>query len=77
MKTKTAADFQMIAVGLDAFKADHGDYPRVEVPNTGFAVLCKELVGPFGNGLDDSIVAPNPPQLDPNDPPAYSGSTTY
>lgn len=45
-KTRVAADFQTIGVALDAYKADFGDYPRVEQAFTGFAVLCKALIAP-------------------------------
>jgi general secretion pathway protein G len=72
--TKTKADFQVIATGLEAFKSDTGDYPRTEGQNTGFAVLARAMVAPFGNGLDDSAVTPT---LDPTDPPAYSATKTY
>jgi type II secretory pathway pseudopilin PulG len=74
VKTKTAADFQVISVALDAFKADTGDYPRVEAANTGFAVLCKALVAPFGDAIDQP--GP-PPTLDPNDPPTFSATQNY
>jgi prepilin-type N-terminal cleavage/methylation domain-containing protein len=74
--TKTKADFQSIGVALEAFKADTGDYPRVETPNTGFAVLGKALVAPYGNGLDDSS-ATLPKPVDSSDPPGYVATTTY
>src|SRR4051812_886634 len=48
-RTKAAADFQTIAAGLEAFKQDFGDYPRVEQSNEGFAVLTKALIGPYGD----------------------------
>src|SRR5580765_5269727 len=71
--TKTKADFQVISTALEAFKADTGDYPRVDAPNTGFAVLCKELVAPFGDGVDPG----SPPTLDSTDPPVFSGGASY
>ncbi|HTL30216.1 MAG TPA: prepilin-type N-terminal cleavage/methylation domain-containing protein, partial [Tepidisphaeraceae bacterium] len=58
---RQAGDLQTISVGLEAFKADFGDYPRVPVPNTGFAVLGRSLMGPFGNGLDDANSTPGSP----------------
>jgi prepilin-type N-terminal cleavage/methylation domain-containing protein len=50
-KSKARADLNTIAVCLEAYKQDHGDYPRTNgVDGTGAAVLCKALVGP-GNAL--------------------------
>jgi prepilin-type N-terminal cleavage/methylation domain-containing protein len=70
-QTRTAADMAVIGTALEAFKADHGDYPRVELPNLGFALLGKNLYGPLGDG-----VAPTggPDDLDP---PAYVPTNTY
>jgi general secretion pathway protein G len=69
--TRIAADLLTISTALDAFKADHGDYPRVTVEGTGFAVLTRALYGPLGNGADSAGA------LDPLDPPAYDGARTY
>ena len=53
------ADLQTIASALDAYKADHGDYPRVTEntalssndthpnPPTGAEVLCQALIAPL------------------------------
>lgn len=46
-RARTAADLNTIGIALDAFKNDFGEYPRVETPGTGFAVLGKSLVGPL------------------------------
>jgi prepilin-type N-terminal cleavage/methylation domain-containing protein len=78
-RARTAADLQSISVGLEAFKTDWGDYPRPDTSgsNTGFAALGRYLIGPYGNGLDDSKSTPSSPVLDPQDPPAYNSTTTY
>jgi prepilin-type N-terminal cleavage/methylation domain-containing protein len=60
-RTAQAFDLQTIATGLEAWKADHGDYPRVlgaPVPaNKGYdgaIVLCQALIGPTdADDLDD------------------------
>jgi len=69
--TKTKADFQVIATGLEAFKADTGDYPRVDAPNTGFAVLARALVAPGETAkYDTGGTITNPP-------PTWSASKEY
>ncbi len=68
--TRTAADMASIGTALEAFKADHGDYPRVGLPNLGFALLGKNLFGPLGDGATST-------GPDPDDPPAYVAGTTY
>ncbi len=60
-KTRLAADLSTIATALDAYKSDFGDYPRVNVPGTGFAVLGKALVSPY----DASPTATLPPSSSP------------
>jgi type II secretory pathway pseudopilin PulG len=75
--TRMALDLQSVSAALEAFKGDTGDYPRAIPQYGGFAVLGKELVGPYGNGLDDALTKPNSPVLDPQDPPSYNGSTAY
>jgi prepilin-type N-terminal cleavage/methylation domain-containing protein len=76
-KVRQAADLQAISVGLEAFRQDFGDYPRVDIDNTGFAVLGKSLMGPWGNGHNDALSTPTTPVLDPLDPPAYAGGKQY
>ncbi|HZZ43435.1 MAG TPA: type II secretion system protein [Tepidisphaeraceae bacterium] len=57
--TRTRADLNTIAAALEAYKADFGDYPRVEYtpgianvagsrpePPTGAQILCWALIGP-------------------------------
>src|SRR5436190_2465472 len=44
--TKTKADLQAISNALENFKQDTGDYPRLDAPNLGFAVLARALVAP-------------------------------
>lgn len=68
-RTRTAADMQAIATALEAFKADHGDYPRVGYPNAGAGTLGRFLFGVYG----DSAPMGSPQ----DDPPAYSSSTEY
>jgi prepilin-type N-terminal cleavage/methylation domain-containing protein len=73
-RTKASADFQVIGSGLEAYKQDFGDYPRVDAnlgPNCGFAVLGKALIGPFGDGVDSTG------NLDSNDPPVFSSGKQY
>ena len=85
---KTAADLNTIAIALDAYKADFGDYPRLPVylspdPNAGIAIfdvgaatLGKALFGPYGDGMLPS--PPNPSNVvDPDDPPAWSTGKAY
>src|SRR5262249_4136471 len=61
-RTRTQADLNSVAIALEAYKADFGDYPRLPVytsgpdvgkpiADTGAAVLGKALVGPYGDGL--------------------------
>ncbi len=61
-RTRQAADLQVIATGLEAYKADFGDYPRPDsaVPNSGAMILCKAMIGP-GDAAPTSN--PNPPQF--------------
>jgi prepilin-type N-terminal cleavage/methylation domain-containing protein len=69
---RTAADMQSIGTALEAFKQDHGDYPRTEPGsmNTGFAMLGRYLYGPLGDGAA-------PPAPPPTDPPTYDGAVEY
>jgi prepilin-type N-terminal cleavage/methylation domain-containing protein len=52
-KTRQASDLQAITTGLEAFKTDHGDYPRPEQNLIGFAALTRALIapGPAGGPL--------------------------
>ncbi|MBC7785366.1 MAG: type II secretion system protein [Burkholderiales bacterium] len=68
-KTRLAADLNTIGVALDAYKSDFGDYPRVTVPGTGFAVLGKALVGPYDRASIALSVNPSP-----GGPPYKAGS---
>src|SRR2546429_9873415 len=63
-RTKLASDFATISMGLEEYKKDHGDYPRVDPakPNTGFAVLGKALVGAYRYGVQPGT----PPTPDAN-----------
>lgn len=54
-RTRTAADLAAIAAALEAYKTDHGDYPRVTstmafpsgpTDYTGARLLCRALIGP-------------------------------
>jgi type II secretory pathway pseudopilin PulG len=69
-RQRVAADLNTVKIGLDAFKGDFGTYPAVESPGSGFAVLGKTMIGPFGDGL--SGIA-----NDPDDPPAVDTGKTY
>ena len=66
-RTRAAADLQTIATGLLAYQTDFGDYPRVSVNGTGFAVLGKALISPGPGG---GFPAPTLPS------PVPAGSTT-
>ncbi len=70
-RTRTSADIQSIATGLSAYKADHGDYPRVDVQNTGAAVLGKAMLG-LGPA---TLVTAGPPAV--NNVPLYSAAQSY
>jgi type II secretory pathway pseudopilin PulG len=79
---KGAADLQTIGTGLEAYKAEYGEYPRVPVYPTadqnvrkgaGFATLTLALLAPYGNGVVDS----SPTTLDANDPPVFSSGKAY
>jgi type II secretory pathway pseudopilin PulG len=58
-RTRTAGDLQAIAAALEAYRQDHGDYPRVRFdtalapniadrpnPPSGAQILCQALVAP-------------------------------
>src|SRR4051812_13143714 len=56
-RTATFNDLQVIAAGLEAYRTDHGDYPRVSLPwagapkdYNGARMLCRALVGPGAAG---------------------------
>lgn len=59
-RTRTAADMAVISTSLEAYKNDHGDFPRVAIvtspggfqstadrpnPSTGAQVLCRAMLG--------------------------------
>ena len=75
-QTRTAADLQTIASALEAFKGDHGDYPRTDVGlyNLGAAYLGRFLAGPLGDGLNPPIP---PGTNDMTDPETYDGAKEY
>lgn len=61
-RARTAADLQAIAAGLEAYRNDHGDYPRVggkpyqnasDLGYNGARMLCRALIGP-GPGVGKS-----------------------
>jgi prepilin-type N-terminal cleavage/methylation domain-containing protein len=69
-KTRTKADLNTIAIALNAYKGDFGDYPRVmdsvfpqangvqfaiKGNNLGPTVLCKALIGPGGQSEADKL----------------------
>jgi type II secretory pathway pseudopilin PulG len=76
-RAATYNDLQVIAAGLEAYRTDHGDYPRVTVPwsgtptaptdYNGARMLCRALVGPGAAG----------PPPTPGTPPPPSGSKIY
>jgi prepilin-type N-terminal cleavage/methylation domain-containing protein len=77
-RTRQAADLNTIAIALEAYKQDFGDYPRLPIsaiapnvgdpiPDTGAATLGKALLGPYGDGK----VPPANTADDPDDPPNY------
>ena len=71
---RLAGDMVTIAGALEEYKKDFGDYPQVDAPNTGFAVLGKALLGTYGDGV---LPGPPPQANDPNDPPTFVSGTTY
>lgn len=82
-KSKGRADLNTIAVCLEAYKQDYGDYPRLPtdpvtgnpVANTGAAILCKALVGP-GNAITAAPVwSGSPTVYNPGDMVVDSGVT--
>jgi prepilin-type N-terminal cleavage/methylation domain-containing protein len=74
IKARTLSDLAAIAAGLNAYKQDFGDYPRVLTKdplvsngpgwNIGGAILCKALIGPYGDRIISNGV------VDPQDPPS-------
>jgi type II secretory pathway pseudopilin PulG len=74
--TRTELDMRSLASALEEYKKDHGgQYPKTNgIPNTGFAVLGRELAGVYGDGVTG---APPSVTADPNDPPAFSAANTY
>ncbi|MGB7159950.1 MAG: prepilin-type N-terminal cleavage/methylation domain-containing protein [Tepidisphaeraceae bacterium] len=74
-RTRIAADMQAIGTALEAFRADHGDYPRVGTPNLGAALLGRNLAGPLGDGYLPGSASVNPD--DPQDPPAHVAGMMY
>ena len=73
-QTRTAADMGSIGTALEAFKADHGDYPRPEpgARGSGAALLGRYLFGPYGDGVERGKTT-----LDDQDPPEYAGGKQY
>jgi prepilin-type N-terminal cleavage/methylation domain-containing protein len=65
-RARSAADIQTISIALEAFKGDFLDYPRPDVANEGFALLGRDLIGPFGTGA-----------VTTTDPPSFASGTTY
>jgi prepilin-type N-terminal cleavage/methylation domain-containing protein len=69
-RARTSADLSAIDIGLDAYKGDFGTYPTVDTAGTGFAVLGKTMIGPFGDGMAGT-------SADPEDPPTWNSNKTY
>lgn len=67
------ADLATISTALEAYKGDHGDYPRAGISDAGAAILGKALVGP----ADQVHYAAPPATTITNMPPAYSAGSTY
>ena len=72
-QTRTAADMASIGTALEAFKADHGNYPETTGRGSGAAVLGRYLFGPYGDGLTRDTT----PGVDDADPPPYAGGNQY
>lgn len=82
-KIRVQADMEAITTALEAYKQDHGDYPRIPegdpyntglirpFKDTGAATLCKALIGPYGDGLTSANATDN------SDPPAYNTNIDY
>ncbi len=49
---RIAGDMQSIAMGLEAYKQDFGDYPRSDSATSGAQILCKALVAPSAASVD-------------------------
>jgi prepilin-type N-terminal cleavage/methylation domain-containing protein len=72
------ADLAAISTALEAYKNDHGDYPRADVSDAGAAILGKALIGPgdrmrtqttsSGSGSTTTLLNP---------PTAWSSTATY
>lgn len=67
-RARMAANLQAIATALEAYKADHGDYPRVLLPDTGAHVLCRALIAPGPAGPN---TIPPPPEADGAEGPGF------
>jgi type II secretory pathway pseudopilin PulG len=68
-RAATYNDLQVIAAGLEAYRTDHGEYPRVTPPWSGNGVpldyngarmLCRALVGPGAAGPAATTGTPPP-----------------
>lgn len=71
VRTRMAADLQVISMAVNAYKDAFGDIPRVDTAGTGFAVLAKALIGP-GN----ATASPVPPGT-ANKMGAVTGTTAF
>jgi type II secretory pathway pseudopilin PulG len=67
-RTRQASDFQAIAMALEAYKQDFGDYPRAFAPGAGFVTLGYALIAP-GPKLNSGTTL--------NPPTAFNGGTHY
>ncbi|MEA2709982.1 MAG: hypothetical protein QOF78_2583 [Phycisphaerales bacterium] len=77
-RTKMQLDMQVIGSALEEYKKDHGGlYPQVPGPNTGFAVLVRELIGTYGDGVLPANTPGGPTPPDPNDPPPHDPAAEY
>lgn len=63
-RQRTASDLNAIAVALDAYKADFGDYPRPAGDHIGFAILGYALIGPANAAVTNSGSVISPPTYD-------------
>jgi type II secretory pathway pseudopilin PulG len=71
---RAAGDMGTVATCLEAYKGDFGTYPAVDMPGTGFAVLGKVIIGPFGDGrLNNASTGFD----DTQDPPTWDAAKSY
>lgn len=59
-RTRMVADIQTLGTGLEAYRQDHGDYPRVYETARGANTLGRALIGPESQGPPNGDGADGP-----------------